>query len=268
MHQPVAYGFYPGNQKELKKMVSGFLRSDEQYEAKGIVVPHAGYIFSGSVAGAVFAAAKTEKKNFILLGPNHTGYGSAVAMSCIDWRTPLGVVQTNRKMVEQLSASIEVDEASHRYEHSLEVQLPFLQMLYKDFKIVALSLARLNFDELRELSDVIASADSFFIASSDFMHFGPNYGYTPFAGSREEQLRWVKARDAEMIEKICRLDARGFYDMVETNGYTVCGYVPITLLLLIAKKLGAKRGRLISYKTSHDVHPDSSFVSYAGIALV
>jgi AmmeMemoRadiSam system protein B len=267
MRPPVALGFYPFGKEELENQVKKYLVSDKEFRALGAIAPHAGYQFSGSVAGATFKAGKTSKKKFILFGPNHTGYGSAVALSSEEWQTPLGTVKTDKELIRKLSKKIRIDESAHRYEHSLEVQLPFLQVLYRNFSIVPVCLSNLGFDELEKISEQIAFDDCFYVASSDFMHFGPNYDYQPFEGSPEDQSRWVKNRDKELADIICRLEAKKFYNSIVDNGYTVCGYVPITLLMLIMKKLGAKRGSLVDYKTSYDVHPDSSFVSYAGIVF-
>lgn len=267
MRKPVAMGFYPHDSIQLEAMVKKYLAADEKIPALGAVVPHAGYVFSGPVAGATLKAADTAKKNFFILCPNHTGYGSAVAVGNEDWQTPLGIVKTDKDNAERLGAGI--DNTSHKYEHSAEVQLPFLQVLYKDFTIVPVCLSQIDFEELDELAKRLAAfkKDSFYLASSDFIHFGPIYGYEPVRGTTDLQLNWVKKTDNELIEHVCRLDAEGFYNAVVGNGYTVCGFVPITLLMLVMKEIGAKGGKLIKYMTSYDTQPGSSFVSYAGIVF-
>ena len=267
MRSPVALGFYPFNKKELENQVRKYLVSERGFNALGAIVPHAGYQFSGSVAGATFSSARTDKKKFILFGPNHTGYGSDIALSSEEWQTPLGIVRVDRGLVDKIKENINIDESAHRYEHSLEVQLPFLQILYRNFSIVPICLSNPDFDELEKIAEQLVFDDCFYIASSDFIHFGPMYGYTPVGGSLEGQLRWVKKMDKEIVDIVCRLEAEKFYNSVVDNNYTLCGFVPITLLILIMKKLGAKKGNLVSYKTSYDVHPDSSFVSYAGIVF-
>ncbi len=265
MRNPAAAGFYPS--ENLEPAVKQYLVSQKSMNALGVVIPHAGYAFSGSVAGTTLKTASTGKKNFVLFGPNHTGYGPDIAMSSEDWKTPLGIVKNNRKLISELKDTIKIDEDAHRYEHSLEVQLPFLQVLYKNFTITPVCMQHLGLGRLEELSKLFSS-DSFYIASSDFIHFGPMYNYVPVDGSIEDQLEWVKNTDEELAKKICSLDVEGFYNSVIDNGYSVCGFVPITLLMLVMKRIGAKRGELISYKTSYDVRPDSSFVSYAGIAFI
>jgi AmmeMemoRadiSam system protein B len=268
MRRSIAIGFYPGDKNRLESVVSDFLVSAKSgkiiKKPLGIIAPHAGYEFSGSVAGAVYAS-KTEKKNFFIFGPNHTGYGTNVAGSIDLWSTPLGEIKTNKEFIKK--AEIEVDEIVHKYEHSIEVQLPFLQVLYKNFNFVPICLQHIDLNDIKEIAKRVTDSNSFYIASSDFMHFGPNYGYAPFSGKIQEQLKWVKERDNEMIELICKIKPEEFYESILGNGYTICGFVPITLLLFVMKNTGAKKGTLVAYKTSYDVYPNSSFVSYAGIVF-
>ena len=272
MRKPAAVGFYPSSKIELENFVKKCIASYKKINNPlGAIVPHAGYTYSGAVAGATLKSAETEKRNFFIFCPNHTGYGSAVASSSEDWQTPLGTVKVNTKITDNINRflGVKVDESAHKHEHSAEVQLPFLQVLYKDFTIVPICFSFVELKDLERLAKYIASFsnDSFFIASSDFIHFGPMYGYVPAGGSVKAQLEWVKKHDMNMIEKICNLDAFGFYETVTENEYTVCGYVPITLLMLIMKNIGAAKGRLMKYMSSYDTQPNSSFVSYAGIVF-
>jgi hypothetical protein len=262
-----AIGFYPQNPTQLKNMVKGFLKSEKQFtHAKGIVSPHAGYIFSGATAGATFFSAKTEKRSFVIMGPNHTGYGSTASLSNENFDTPLGEAQIDREKIKELSDVFDVDETAHRYEHSLEVQIPFLQVLYKNFRIVPICLQHVNLERLETLAKLF-DGSNFYIASSDFIHFGPNYGYVPIDGDIDQQLQWTRKIDHGLISLICSLKPKQFYKEVMKNGYTVCGFVPITLLMFIMKNIGAKKGHLIKYTTSYETHPDSSFVTYAGIVF-
>jgi hypothetical protein len=265
MRHPAVAGFYPNDKAELENTVKSFLKSEKKMEnALGLISPHAGYQFSGSVAGKTFASAKTEKRNFVLLGPNHTGYGSPASLSRNMWQTPLGSIETDFELIKKIG--LPIDENAHMYEHSIEVQLPFLQILYKNFKIAPLCLQSLQFDDLKEIAEKF-DANNFYIASSDFTHYGPNYGYDPISGSIEKKLAWVRYTDKKLIDMICNLQAEKFYNAVVENDYTVCGFVPITLLLLVMKNIGAKKGVLVDYKTSYEVHPSDSFVSYAGIVF-
>jgi AmmeMemoRadiSam system protein B len=261
-----AFGFYPEDRPTLEITVEKLLKSGKSYSARGVIVPHAGYQFSGDVAGNVFASARTDKRTFVIFGPNHTGFGSNASLSADQWKTPLGMAHTSKKLIENISKHIDIDESAHRREHSIEVQLPFLQILYKDFDFLPVSLKDMDFDELDRLSKLFGP-DNFYIASSDFIHFGPSYSYMPFEKSSEENVNWVRQQDSKLIELICRLDAEKFYETVVTKGYTVCGVIPITLLMLVMKRIGAAKGHLVKYKTSYEIHPDSSFVSYAGIVF-
>lgn len=263
MRMPIAVGFYPGNKTEFDGTMETLLKTDTNVKnALGIISPHAGYAYSGSVAGKTYASAMTDKTNFILFGPNHSGEGSDIATSLEVWKTTAGNVETNHELINKLG--IHVDEEAHTYEHSLEVQLPFLQTLYKNFKIVPICLKEADFHTLEKLAKKF-DKNSFYIASSDFIHFGPNYEYTP---ATSDPLKFVGNIDKKLIDMICKLDAKGFYNEVANNNYTVCGAVPITLLMLVMKSIGAKKGLLIDYKTSYEVAPAESFVSYAGIVFV
>ncbi len=265
MRTPVAIGFYPHDPSELRMLVERLLdQKVRKRKAIAAIVPHAGYEYSGKIAGATYAAIKTEHRIFCIACPNHTGLGKDVALSLQDWETPLGIVRNARLFANE----IPVDESAHRYEHSLEVQLPFLQVKFGSFKLVPLCLSRVSFDELEELAEKVTREDLFYIASSDFTHFGSNYAYLPFFSPRlEENVKRVKELDMKAIEFIKRLDARGFYEHVVKSGLTICGFVPITLILLVAKRLGAKRATLIKYGSSFEVYPNESFVTYAGIII-
>lgn len=264
MRHPIAYGFYSPEPTTLRREVERLLNQKvERIEALGAVVPHAGYTFSGEVAGAVYASIETDKKKFLIACPNHTGYGTRVALSQQDWQTPLGIIKTDKSLADKVT----VNEDAHVFEHAIEVQLPFLQVKFKDFRIIPLCLAHLSFEELEELSEKLLANDIFYIASSDFIHFGPNYGYMPVMGSGEENLAWARKQDMKAIDLICKLKAREFYEFVTSNELTICGFIPITLVILVMKKLRAREGKLIKYATSYEKHPDASFVTYAGIVF-
>lgn len=263
MRVPVAGGFYPFDKVKLKEQVDSFLVEKERVKAFGAVVPHAGYIFSGRTAGKTYSSIETNAKKFALLGPNHTGYGLPISMSSQDWKNSLGTAR-NAKFS---SEAIPVNEDAHMYEHSLEVQIPFLQERFGNFKIIPIALSRLELDEIEILAKNLVSKDIFYIASSDFTHFGPNYGYLPSRGNEKENLEYVKKMDMKAIDYICKIQPDKFYNFVMENKMTICGFVPITLMLFICKSLGAKEGIIIDYTTSYEVHPASSFVAYAGILI-
>jgi len=264
MRMPVAHGFYPSKPEVLRNRVNELLnRGLKKEKAFGAIAPHAGYEYSGWVAGATYSSVETEKRRFMIFCPNHTGYGLPVSLSQENWQTPLGVVEVDKSFGEK----IPVNEDAHRYEHSLEVQLPFLQVLFGDFKLIPICLSHLSLDKIEELSKQLVDKDIFYIASSDFTHFGPMYGYMPVDRGDEENLKYVESMDRRAIDLICKIRPEKFYEMVTKEGLTICGFVPITLMLFISRELGAKKGKLIKYSTSYETNPNPSFVSYAGILI-
>lgn len=265
MRMPVAAGFYPFSKTKLIETIEELSdKKTKKRSALGAISPHAGYEYCGEVMGKVYSSIDIGKKEtFAIFCPNHTGYGSPVALSDEDWKTPLGIIKVDGRFASKLPVSSD----AHLYEHSLEVQLPFIQYNFKDSRIIPICLSHLQFEELKKLSEIIAADDIFYVASSDFTHFGPNYSYMPVDKDDKGNLEYVRKLDEKAIEIICRLDARRFYDFVMKNEMTICGAIPITLLLLVCKKLGAKKGELLQYTTSYEKNPDRSFVSYAGILI-
>lgn len=262
MRNPVAQGFYPFDRASLEELLAELYKEKSiPRQSVGAIVPHAGYIFSGSVAAKVYSTIEQLKSPVVILGPNHTGMGSRFAVSFDDWKTPLGIVENYKsKSLEKYA-----DESAHRYEHSLEVQLPLLQFRFKKFKIVPITMSLLSLDEIESLADELASIDGYFIASSDFIHYGPMYGFDPAFGV--DKLKWVRERDNELIDLLKEMDYKGFYKTVLENGYTVCGVVPITLMLATIKKKGASRGNLIAHRSSFEIQPSDSFVDYVGMVF-
>ena len=248
-----ADGFYPDNMRE-------FLESSVKHDTTlnnsvGLVSPHAGYIFSGSVAGKTYGSTNIDKKRIIIIGPNH--FGNETYIDIGKWETPLGKVDVDSDFADKLG--FDMKESN---EHSVEVQIPFLQYILDDFKIVPIVAGQMSFSQIEHLTSLLSDKNSFYVASSDFMHYGANYGYMP-AGALNFQ--WVRQKDKYLIDLICKMNARKFYDEVVKNNYTVCGFIPITIIMTILKKLYNAHGVLIDYKNSYDVYPSDSFVSYAGI---
>jgi hypothetical protein len=227
----------------------------------GLICPHAGYMFSGPVAAhAYYRLALDGKPEVIVaLGPNHTGYGSGLAiMNEGSWRTPLGDVEVDSelamKIVEE-ARIVDVDESAHRYEHSIEVQLPFLQYAYdSNFKIVPICFLMQDLSSAREIGQAVAKSlvnkNAVIIASSDMTHYQP-------------QEKAVK-NDLAVLKAVEAMDEEELYSVIETHGITACGYGPIAALMEAAKMLGAREAKLLCYKTSGDVIGDySSVVGYA-----
>ncbi|MHB8084457.1 MAG: AmmeMemoRadiSam system protein B [Dehalococcoidia bacterium] len=260
----VAGQFYPGWPDELKEMIQ-FMTGKEtaKIDAIGVVSPHAGYIYSGPVAGAVFSRIKF-KDTFILMGPNHRGMGKPFSiMAEGSWRTPLGDVRINSelaKAVLKASSNLKEDSLAHRYEHSLEVQVPFLQYFKRDVMIVPITLSQADPSVYKEIGVALASAlketgaGAVIVASSDMTHYEPN-----------ERAR---SKDQKAIEAILDLDADELINRINKYDITMCGYAAAVSLITAAKELGAGKTELVKYQTSGDTSGDyTSVVGYAGIII-
>ena len=231
----------------------------------GLVVPHAGYLASGPVAAhAYHHLAKDGKPDVIVIfGPNHTGRGSALSiMNEGVWRTPLGDVEIDTETANQIlqaSRIVDVDEMAHAHEHSIELQLPFLQYLYgSDFKFVPICFRMQDLESSREVGKAVAKAlkgkNGLVIASSDLTHYEPQ--------ERAEK------KDKMAIDAALKMDEEQYYNTVEAYGISTCGYGPTIAAITAAKELGAKKSQLLCYKTSGDVIGDrSAVVGYASIAF-
>ncbi len=258
----VAGQFYRGDQEGLRSQLRGFfdvpVPKDKSESVRGGVVPHAGYVYSGQVAAHVYAAIASAE-TYVLIGPNHHAIGPTIALSKETWSTPLGNVEVDEEIVDNLSSSIEVDEVAHKYEHSIEVQLPFLQYGFKDFKIVPISMGLQDEETTKEVSvdlaNVLRDRDVVVLASSDFTHYEPD--------------KAAREKDNSLIEAILELNISKFYSQIYERLISVCGYGPIAVMMETTKALGAEKGKLLKYATSGDVTGDrSSVVGYAGIVIV
>jgi AmmeMemoRadiSam system protein B len=272
-----AGAFYEGNAESLKLQIENCF-SHEPGPGKipevaetgarqiiGLVCPHAGYMFSGPVAAhAYYRLALDGKPDVVVIfGPNHTGYGSALAvMNEGFWRTPLGDVEVDAETANQIvreSRVIDVDESAHRLEHSIEVQLPFLQYLYgSQFKIVPICFLMQDLLSAREVghavAKVLADKNAVIIASSDMTHYEPQES--------------ASKKDGLALGAVETMDEAKFYSTVETRHISTCGYGPIVALITAAKVLGAKEAKLLCYKTSGDIIGDySSVVGYAAVCF-
>ncbi|MBD3310395.1 AmmeMemoRadiSam system protein B [Candidatus Woesearchaeota archaeon] len=239
------------------------------------VAPHAGYPFSGPCASWVYKAVGETKLPdvYVMLGVSHNGLPSAISIQ--DWQTPFGTVQTDKEFaraVEQ-NSNLKVDERPHRMEHSIEVQLPFLQFVNRDYlqnlRICPIIISEdIPFDEAARgivKASKMTGKRILVIASSDFTHYGVSYGYTPFADNVKEKLYGLDKGAAELIAK---LDAYRFLEYVDDKGATICGKHPVAAAVECAKLLGAKKGRLLQYYTSADLMGDyATAVGYAGIVF-
>jgi AmmeMemoRadiSam system protein B len=220
-------------------------------------------MYSGPIACHSFYAISSEiPELFIIVGPNHWGIGSSVAtMKDCKWNTPLGDVEVDSEAVEEilhLSEIIEIDSLAHTREHSLEVQIPILQEVYSDFKILPISLINQNKDTSEEIGQAMAKIaekkNVMIIGSSDFTHY--------------EQNEFAHEQDMALIEPILRLNVENFYRVLEDRNVSACGYGAIASTMIACKKLGATKGELLKYATSGDITGDkNSVVGYGSIVF-
>lgn len=273
----VAAQFYEGDAEALRAQIKGcFLHPigpqklptvnfhSHPRNIVGLICPHAGYLYSGPVAASAFYELAQDGKpdTVILLGPNHTGYGSALSVMREGvWQTPLGNVEIDSAMADALlkeTTIAEADEFAHRYEHSIEVQLPFLQFLYGDtFKIVPICFLMQDYESAfeigRALTEVLDASNSVVIASSDMTHYEP--------------AKSALSKDQSALKAVTDLDAKRFYEIIEEKNVSACGYAPITALITYANGVCAK-AQLLNYHNSGDITGDhSSVVGYAAVSF-
>ncbi len=267
----VAGMFYPEGKKELKKLIKDcYLHnfgpgkippSNIKKKIFGVICPHAGYIYSGPIACHSFYEISSDLPElFIIIGPNHWGVGSNVA-TMIDskWQTPLGEVEVDSEIAEEISKItdvIEIDNFSHSREHSLEVQIPILQEMGANFKIVPIALINQSKDIAIKVGSAVAKIARknkvMIIGSSDFTHYESN--------------EFAHKQDAALIEPILKLDVDRFYDVLHERDVSACGYGAIASTMIACKEMGATKGELLKYATSGDIAGDkSSVVGYGSI---
>lgn len=229
-------------------------------EIVAIVAPHAGYYYSGPVAAHAYKELAEDGifDTAVILGPNHTGYGYPVSLWVGDgWDTPLGEIEINEKLAQKLlGEAIKADKTAHVHEHSIEVQLPWLQHLYKKVKIVPITMLAQDIETARMVGKAISQAgdNSIIIASSDFTH------YEPHSVAME--------KDSSVIEAIVALDEEELYKRCESLNCTMCGYGPVASAIVAAKEMKAKGARLLKYATSGDTSGDfSRVVGYGSIVI-
>ncbi|MFC1861873.1 AmmeMemoRadiSam system protein B [Chloroflexota bacterium] len=265
IRNPVVAGqFYPGSPDQLRSMIKGMVdEKAAKEEVIGLISPHAGYVFSGSVAGAVVSRIKF-KDTFIIMGPNHTGSGKPFGIMTEGvWKTPLGDVEIDAKLGKQILAAsnlLQEDHLAHLDEHSLEVQLPFLQYFKPDVQIVPIVLAYADGATYKDIGRGIAEAikklnkEVVILASSDMTHY--------------ESQESAQRKDTQAIKAILNLDEDELLKRVQELNISMCGYAPVVSLIYAAKELGAAGAELVRYQTSGDTTGDyASVVGYAGIII-
>jgi AmmeMemoRadiSam system protein B len=275
----VAGRFYPDDPEDLRAEALTYLsqagparvspaqaRPADQVpvRALGCIAPHAGYVYSGHVAGAVFARVEVPESCLVMC-PNHTGMGRALAiMSEGAWQTPLGEVPIDTELagdLKQRFPSLQEDSAAHRAEHAAEVELPFLMLRQAKLKFVPIALGTGQFEVLEQLgealADIIATRKDrvLIVASSDMNHY--------------ESDAVTRVKDHRAIERILTLDPRGLFDVVTQQNISMCGFGPAVAMLTAARRLGAKSAELVKYATSGDISGERDrVVGYAGIVVV
>lgn len=257
----VAGQFYPGNIDTLTAMLKEFCpQCTKKVVAPGIMVPHAGYIYSGAIAGQVYDRVEIPDQ-VIILGPNHHGVGHSAALYAEGgWVTPLGEIKINEVLANSLldaSSSLHADTVAHQLEHSLEVQVPFIQYLNPNATVVPICLGHQSLDQLIEIGDTLAgvinnSADPILlIASTDMTHF--------------ESADSAQRKDEMALDCVATLDDEGLFRTVVEQRISMCGFLPTVVMLRAAKLLGALQSEIVVYGNSGDVTQDySDVVAYAG----
>lgn len=273
IRQPAVAGhFYEGSPSALKEQVEGFLTPGAmKVRAFGVVSPHAGLVYSGAVAGAVYSHVDLPE-TFVLIGPNHTGLGAPVSlMAKGSWDTPLGSVRIHEALAASIlskSRRIQDDTMAHLREHSLEVQLPFIQYLKHEFSIVPIQMLDTRLETCLEVGSAIAEAivecgvrsaefkdkRVLIVASSDMSHY--------------VSAETAKRKDHAAIKRILELDAQGLYYTVRDEGISMCGFGPAVAMITACKALGAMKAELVKYTNSGEVSGDyDKVVGYAGIVV-
>lgn len=259
----VAGRFYPAVPGVLNKELEHLMPEIHENKVIAGIVPHAGYMYSGKVAAKFYSYAKIPN-TIVILGPNHTGYGKKIALMASGvWQTPLGGAEICTRLAEKIrehSPHIEEDHHAHLSEHSIEVQLPFLQKREKSFSFVPIAFKDLSLSLIREVAKGIAEAvmeytkEALLLASTDLSHYEPQ--------------KVAEEKDKRAIEAMLSLDEEELIKRVEEENITMCGAVPTAVLLCAAKFLGAKKAELLLYCTSGDVTGDySQVVGYCALAI-
>ncbi len=273
----VAGRFYGGSKSNLTAQIEDCFKHEHgpgpipevqkgPREIIGLVSPHAGYPYSGPVAAHGFSKLAEDGKpdSVIIIGPNHSGMGPEVSVDSSDlWETPLGQIEIDDSLRDKIleeSETAELDSSAHLNEHSLEVQLPFLQYLFdEDFTIVPICMKKQSTETSRDLGEaigeIIEGEEILIIASTDLTHYEPQ--------------RMAESKDREAIEKIKNLDWKGLLETVSRKNMSVCGYGPVAAMIVASKELGANKAELFKYATSGDTAgPTGQVVGYCSLGVL
>lgn len=278
MRNPLVAGqFYEADEEKLKQEIEksfqdgpGLPSKDRNKKFIAGIAPHAGYLFSGKCASYLYKeiAESQIPDVYVILGTDHRHNDNKIRISIDDWETPLGIVNVDKELGQSLlTREIIIDENSHKQEHSIEVQLPFLQYINKDkkFKILPIIFNTADIELCKRLARRLLEPrmrKMAFIASSDFTHYGVNYGFIPFTKNIRENM--IKL-DRKFIDYILKLNSEEFMDKVVKTGTTICGMSAIATVTEIAKQMQCK-AKLLNYSTSGEISNDYNHcVGYASV---
>lgn len=256
--------FYPGNKEQLSASLSQMIRGDKPRKVvKGVISPHAGYVYSGAIAGQLYSQVSIPD-TVLIIGPNHHGSGAAAALYPDgEWLTPLGTTAINsslNSLLLQHTPYIQSDIIAHKLEHSLEVQLPFIQYIQPSVTISALCIGHGDYAVLRDIGRGVANSildygkDVLIVASSDMTHY--------------ESADSVRKKDGIALERVLALDGKGLLEVCQHQRITMCGVAPVTVMLEAALQMGASRAEVVAYGNSGDVTGDNcQVVGYAAVTV-
>ena len=263
---PIVAGlFYPAEQAKLKGILDALLEPQgkgEKEKALALILPHAGYVYSGKTTGMTVSRAEVPQRA-LLLCPNHRGIGVNCALSPDFWRIPTATIPRAADLCAAIinhAPMVQEDRRAHEKEHSLEVLLPFLHAVQPSLRLAALSLSQLSYLQCTELAQSLSraiqslAAPVLVVASTDMHHFA----------SRAQGVE----KDQLALERVLAMDAQGFFETVRNNGITMCGVLPVVLTLLIALDRGATQAELVHYTDSGEASGDTTrVVGYAGLIV-
>lgn len=266
MRKPIVAGrFYPATKEELLHTVEELFQNKQHtppIEASAVIVPHAGYIYSGELAAKTLGTVHIPE-TVLLIGPNHTGQGEPASLSTDTWSTPLGNVPVNTDLAKLIACDrkvVVVNEEAHTYEHSLEVQLPFLQKLQQNLSIVPLTLGRLSYDTCEEVAELLYRSiteygkKTLIVASTDMSHY--------------ESRPVAEVKDKLALDAIMAMDPHTLYSTVHKNKISMCGVIAVVITLIICQKMGPKTAHLLDYMDSGRISGDTDqVVGYAGVII-
>lgn len=259
----VADRFYPGDPTILRQTLADLVPPDQDaIKAKAVIVPHAGYVYSGGVAGETFSRVKIPE-TVIVLGPNHHGRGESVALGTEDWAMPMGEVHFAVDLAADILKNSEIivsDNEAHQFEHSLEVQVPFLQFFQEKLSIVPIVVSHISYSQCRQAAlEIVRAVKAYdrpvlLVASTDMTHY--------------ESRQSASVKDHLALKHILSLDPQGLYNTVVTNRISMCGIMPTVITLLASMEFGAEKADLVRYTDSGEASGDTNkVVGYAGLVI-